>query len=129
MTYADGLVYSYTAEYGYSVGDKKLDFAPLPQKFPVKSAEDESGVSNNGRELVQPAATCNFKDSWYEGIAATADIYPVETKDGIRSVYATTFKNRHPGVAIESVKFYLPMTIENVDLPVCGEVDIYGIFA
>ena len=129
VTYADGLVYSYTAEYGYSVGDKKLDFAPLPQKFPVKSAEDESGVSNNGRELVQPAATCSFKDSWYEGIAATADIYPVETKDGIRSVYATTFKNRHPGVAIENVKFYLPMTNENVDLPVCGEVEIYGIFA
>ncbi len=127
VTYEDGLVYSYPVEYGYSVGDKMLDFEPLPQKFPVKSAEDESGETKTG-ELVQPAATCGFKDAWYAGIAATADIYPIMTQDGVRSVYATTFKNRRPDAVIKDVKFYLPKNMEGKDLPVVGEVLLYGIF-
>ena len=94
----------------------------------MKSAEDESGVAKTG-ELVQPAAICGFKDSWFKGVVATCDAYPVNTKDGSRTVYATTLKNRHPDVKIENVKFFYPMNIEKKELPHCGEIVLYGVFA
>ena len=128
VTYEDGLVYSYPVEYGYHIGDIKCDFMPLPQKDPVKSAEDESGVAKTG-ELVQPAAICGFKDSWFKGVTATCDAYPVHTKDGIRTVYATTFKNRRPGVKIENVKFFYPINVERKEISHCGEIVLYGVFA
>ena len=129
VTYEDGLVYSYPLEYGYHIGDMKCDFMPLAQEFPVKSVEDESGTSNAARRLVQPAAVCGFKDAWITGTTCTCDAYPLHTEDGIRTVYATTFKNRHPGVKITNVKFFYPMTNEGKELPHCGEVVIYGVFA
>ena len=128
VTYEDGLVYSYPMEYGYHIGDSKCDFMPLEQKFPVKSAEDESGVAAKG-QLVQPAAVCGFKDAWFKGVTATCDAYPVMTKDGVRTVYATTLKNRHPGVAIKEVKFFYPLNVEGKEIPHCGEIVLYGYLA
>lgn len=128
VTYEDGLVYSYPMEYGYHIGDIKCDFMPAEQKFPVKSAEDESGVAKIG-ELIQPAAICGFKDAWFKGVTATCDAYPVNTKDGARTVYATTFENRHPGVKIKNVKFFYPLNIEGKEIPHCGEIVLYGVFA
>jgi hypothetical protein len=60
---------------------------------------------------------------------ATCDAYPVNTKDGSRTVYATTLKNRRPGVKIENVKFFYPLNIEKKELPHCGEIVLYGVFA
>lgn len=128
VTYEDGLVYSYTLEYGHDIGDIKCDFMPLAPKQPVKSAEDESGVAKVG-ELVQPAAICGFKDAWFKGVTATCDAYPVNTKDGVRTLYATTFKNRRPDVAVKEVKFFYPMKNDGKELPHCGEVVLYGILA
>ena len=128
VTYEDGLVYSYPMEYGYHIGDKMLDFAPLPQAFPVKSAEDESGVEKKGK-LIQPAAVCGFKDAWFKGTVATCDAYPVNTKDGVRTVFATTLKNRRPGVKIKDVKFFYPLNNESKEIPHCGEIVFYGVLA
>lgn len=126
--YEDGFVYSYPLEYGYHIGDGKCDFAPLAQKYPVKSVEDESGTAKKG-ELIQPAAFCGFKDAWFGGTVATCDAYPVMTEGGVRTVYATTFKNRHPEARIKEVKFFYPLNIENKELAHHGEVILYGILA
>ncbi len=128
VTYEDGLVYSYPVEYGYTVGDFKCDFAPLPQKFPEKNVEDESGVATKG-ELVQPAAACGWKDKWIEGVAAFTDAYPVNTKDGVRTVYAHTFKNRHTESPIVSVKFFEPKSMEGKDMEREGTVLLFGIMS
>ncbi len=120
VIYEDGFVYSYPLEYGYHIGDGKCDFAPLPMKTPVKSAEDESGTVKKG-ELIQPAAICGFKDAWFKGVTATCDAYPVMTEKGVRTVYATTFKNRHAEARIKEVKFFYPLNIEGKELAHCGE--------
>ena len=128
VTYEDGLVYSYPVEYGYHIGDVKCDFAPLPQKFPVKSAEDGSGNQKKG-ELIQPAAICGFKDAWFKGITATADAYPVVTENGVRTVYACTLKNRRQDVAVKSVKFFTPIDNEGKPMEREGDVLFFGIMA
>ena len=128
VTYEDGLVYSYPVEYGYTVGDYKCDFAPLSMKQYEKNAEDESGTANVGA-LIQPAAICGIKDKWIEGVVSFTDAYPVETNDGIRTIYAHTFKNRHTESRIKSIKFYTPMTRDGEDVKCRGTVLIFGVLA
>ena len=94
----------------------------------MKSAEDESGTAKQG-ELIQPAAICGFKDAWFKGVTATADAYPVMTESGVRTVYATTFKNRRPEVPIKSVEFFLPKSNEGKDMEVYGGVVWFGVLA
>jgi hypothetical protein len=127
ITYEDGFVYSYPIEFGYNIGDKMCDFAPMPLQSYEKNVEDEGSTTKKG-VLIQPPAACAFKDRWIEGVTTFADAYPVRFADGIRTVYATTLKNRYPGVAIKDVKFYLPMDHDRNEMPYVGEVVIHGIF-
>ena len=127
ITYEDGFVYSYPIEFGYNIGDKMCDFAPMPLQSYEKNVEDEGSTTKKG-VLIQPPAACAFKDRWIEGVTTFADAYPVRFADGIRTVYATTLKNRYPGVAIKDVKFYLPMDHDKNEMPYVGEVVIHGIF-
>ncbi len=128
VVYEDGLVYSYPVEYGYNIGDVRCDFTPLSQDRFVKNVEDESGTENKN-ELIQPAASCEFADKWFDGITAFADAYPVKTKEGVRTLYAASFKNRRPDVAVKEVRFYLPVKEEEYSLAYSSEVTLYGIFA
>ena len=126
VTYEDGFVYSYPIEFGYNIGDKMCDFAPMPLESYEKSVEDEGNTTKTG-VLIQPPAACAFYDKWIEGVTAFADAYPVRVDGEVRTVYATTFKNRYPGVAIKDVKFYLPMDFDKKDMPYIGEVIVHGL--
>ena len=128
VKYEDGVVCTYPVEYGYNIGDVRCDFMPLPQERFVKRVEDESGVEHKN-ELVQPAAICEFKDKWIEGVLAFADAYPVKTRDGVRTLYATTLKNRRPDVAVKEVKFYPPDDLSAYPMAGNCEVILYGVFA